>query len=337
MYNFFRYTEPKKLLITTLIMFMILSGGYILGQHEAEKKSRTNEYSSPSLGSARFQYDRPSMSRNPLKEVYDPTPPPPRIPPGRPRLVEYTLEIDEDSMHEVAPGVEIPVWTFNGTVPGPIIRATEGDTLRVTLINTGQFPHTIHFHGIHPAEMDGVFELLPGGEEFVYEFVAEPYGVFPYHCHSNPVSKHLLNGLYGMMIIDPRTPRPEAQELAFVMSAFDTDRDGSADFYSWNGKAFQYAHNPVELTLGKPVRLYVLNMFEEMMAPHIHANMFGLIPSGTAMEPREITDVVGLAITERAIFEFTYKYPGTYMFQCHFSEHMEQGLMGWFEVKQSIL
>ena len=337
MYNSFLHIKPNKLLIATLLIITILGGGYLLGQYEDENKAQTNDSNSSRLGSARFQYNRPAMYLKPLEDVYDPTPPPARTSPGKPRLVEYTLVIEEDSIHEVAPGVKIPAWTFNGTVPGPIIRATEGDTLRVTLVNNGVYSHTIHFHGIHPADMDGVFELLPGGREFVYEFIADPYGVFPYHCHSNPVSQHLLNGLYGMMIIDPRTPRPEAQEIAFIMSAFDTDRDGSADFYSWNGKAFQYAHNPVSLTLGKPVRMYVLNMFEEMMAPHIHANMFGLIPSGTALEPREITDVVDLAITERAIFEFTYKYPGTYMFQCHFSEHMEQGLMGWFNVQPPLL
>ena len=80
--------------------------------------------------------------------------------------------------------------------------------------------------------------------------------------------------------------------------------------------------------------MYVLNIFEEMMAPHIHGNMFHLIRSGTAMKSTELTDVVSLGIAERAILEFQYTYPGNYMFQCHFSEHMELGLMGWFQVKE---
>jgi FtsP/CotA-like multicopper oxidase with cupredoxin domain len=180
--------------------------------------------------------------------------------------------------------------------------------------------------------MDGVFELVPPGGSYTYDFIARPYGVFPYHCHSNPTQKHILSGLYGMMIVDPKTPRPPAKELAMVMSAFDLDRDGEADFYAWNGRAFQYADHPVELKVGEPVRMYVLNIFEEAMAPHIHGNVFGLIRSGTKMKPEETTDIVNLAIAERAIFEFTYDYPGYYMFQCHFTEHMEQGLMGWFNV-----
>ncbi len=68
-------------------------------------------------------------------------------------------------------------WTYNGTVPGPVIRATEGDLLRVRFTNGGSHPHTIHFHGIHPANMDGVFEIVEPGGSFTYEFPARPYGM----------------------------------------------------------------------------------------------------------------------------------------------------------------
>jgi FtsP/CotA-like multicopper oxidase with cupredoxin domain len=117
-----------------------------------------------------------------------------------------------------------------------------------------------------------------------------------------------------------------------MMSAFDIDRDGEADFYTWNGRAFQYADQPIQLQKNEPVRMYVANMFEEAMVPHLHGNMYQLYPTGTSLKPTEYTDVKTLNIAERAIMEFTYDSPGTYMFQCHVSEHMEQGLMGWFEV-----
>ena len=68
-----------------------------------------------------------------------------------------------DKTIEVAPGVFFNAWTYNGTVPGPVIRATEGDLLRVKFVNGGSHPHTIHFHGIHPADMDGVFEIVRPG------------------------------------------------------------------------------------------------------------------------------------------------------------------------------
>ena len=90
--------------------------------------------------------------------------PPPALPhsPGRVRRYEVSA-VDRDV--EVAQGVFFPAWTYNGTVPGPVIRATQDDILEVRFTNAGSHPHTIHFHGIHPADMDGVFEIVePGGE-----------------------------------------------------------------------------------------------------------------------------------------------------------------------------
>lgn len=302
-----------------------------LAQQPATQGAHGHHAPPPQKGSETHQFNYPRANRLAADQVYNPTPPAPESK----KVHEYALVVEEDKLHEVAPGIKIPAWTFNGTVPGPIIRAREGETIRVKLVNKGLVPHSIHFHGVHAAEMDGVFGLVPPGGSFTYEFVAQPYGVFPYHCHANPASKHIHNGLYGMMIVDPREGRAPARELAMLMSAFDLDRDGEADFYAWNGKAFQYADNPVDLKLGEPVRMYVLNIFEEMMAPHIHGNMFGVIKTGTALKPTEITDVLALGIAERAILEFKYDLPGAYMFQCHFSEHMELGLMGWFRVGQS--
>jgi FtsP/CotA-like multicopper oxidase with cupredoxin domain len=284
----------------------------------------------PTQGSGLFQYDLPVGRRFDAAQVYDPELPP--LGPAPNGIRDYTLVIQEDVEHEVAPGIKVPSWTFNRTVPGPVLRAVEGETLRIKVVNNGTLPHTIHFHGIHPASMDGVFELIPPGGEYTYEFVARPYGIMPYHCHSMPTSQHIHNGLYGMLIIDPKGGRKPMRELAMVMSAFDLDRDGEADFYAWNGRAFQYTDHPLELKRGEPVRMYVMNIFEEAMVPHLHGTLYHLYPSGTTVTPTEYTDVKTLNIAERAILEFSYDFPGTYMFQCHVTEHMEQGLMGWFKV-----
>jgi FtsP/CotA-like multicopper oxidase with cupredoxin domain len=292
----------------------------------------------PTKGSQRFQYHHPP-GPTPLADaapgtVYDPWLPP--VAPAPNGVREFTLVIEEDVPHEVAPGVTIPAWTINGTVPGPTLRAIEGDLLRIKLVNKGKVPHTLHFHGIHPSNADGVFELVPPGSEFTYEFVAKPYGILPYHCHAMPASQHIHNGLYGMLIVEPKQGRKPMRELSMTMSAFDLDRDGEADFYTWNGKAFQYADHPVELKKGEPVRMYVMNIFEEAMVPHIHGNFYHLYPSGTTLTPTEYTDVKTLNIAERAILEFQYDYTGPFMFQCHVSEHMEQGLMGWFQVSEPV-
>ena len=129
--------------------------------------------------------------------------------PGGTLLREYELHTVDREI-EIAPGIFFPAWTFNGQVPGPTLRATEGDRVRVTFVNQGSHPHTIHFHGWHPPEMDGSLpehQVMPGAR-FVYEFDADPFGVHLYHCHAVPLKRHMHKGLYGMFIVDPRTPRP---------------------------------------------------------------------------------------------------------------------------------
>ncbi len=139
-------------------------------------------------------------------------------------LREFTIIAEDDKVMEVSPGVFFNVWTFNGTVPGPTIRATEGDIVRINFINNGSKSHTMHFHGIHPAEMDGVFEIVgPGGGQFTYEFEAGPVGVHPYHCHVMPLEEHIARGLYGVFIVDPKEGRPAADEMVMVLNGVDTD------------------------------------------------------------------------------------------------------------------
>ena len=158
----------------------------------------------------------------------------------------YTLVATDEEV-EIAPGVFFPAWTYNGTIPGPVIRATEDDLLRVQFVNAGSHPHTIHFHGIHPTNMDGVFEIVMPGDEFTYEFPARPAGLHLYHCHSTPLKKHIHKGLYGAFIIDPKTPRAPAQELVMVMNGYDTDADGENNFYTVNGRTFYYARYPIRV------------------------------------------------------------------------------------------
>ena len=121
--------------------------------------------------------------------------PPPALPyqPGRVR--EYTLRATDREI-EIAPDVFFPAWTYNGTVPGPVIRATEGDLLRIRFRNEGTHPHSIHFHGIHAPRMDGVLDPVAPGDSFTYEFEARPYGMQAYHCHTSPLAQHMQRGLY---------------------------------------------------------------------------------------------------------------------------------------------
>ena len=252
---------------------------------------------------------------------------------GRTRR-EYSIWA-EDKELEVAEGIKYPAWVYNGFMPGPTLRATLGDRILIHFENRGTKPHTIHLHGIHPANMDGVFELVPQGRTFTYDFVAEPFGVFPFHCHMMPLRKHISRGLFGTLIVDPPSPRPPATEMIMVMHGLDVNFDMENDFYAVNGYANYYAEHPISIKVGEKVRIFLSNMteFDLVNNFHLHANMFDFYPSGTSLEPAEITDTVNLCQGQRGIIEFSYKYPGMYMFHAHTSEFAELGWMGFFNVR----
>ncbi len=257
-----------------------------------------------------------------------------RLPSGQ-VLREYRCFVTEKEI-EVAPGVFFPAWTYNGEVPGPTLRCTEGDRLRVSFVNGGSHPHTIHFHGVHPAGMDGAFEIVQPGGTFTYEFDAEPFGLHLYHCHAVPLKRHLHKGLYGVFIVDPKQGRPPARELVMVMNAFDTNFDGENEVYSVNTVAFHYQKHPIPVRLGELVRVYLVNVteFDLINSFHLHGNMFRLYRTGTDLERSELTDIVMLCQGERAVLEFSFKYPGQYMFHAHQSEFAELGWVGIFDVKE---
>ena len=296
---------------------------------------------------------------------------------------EFTLIIEENQNITISnAGHYFDAWTFNGTVPGPTMRMTEGDLIRINVINSkdNQHTHSLHMHSIHAAEMDGVaipessnshgnnmistdvfYEsgmILPG-KSFTYEFVAQPYGVYPYHCHVNPVADHINRGLYGMMIIDSREPREQMVEMVMTLNGYDMDYDleGTVappsmaeirgeeereeeeerdnEIYTVNGKAFDYMDNPIPLSAGEKYRIYLLNMveFDLINSFHLHGDMISYIPGGTQYEATQVNDVIELGQANRGIMEFDYDNPGRYMFHAHVQEFTDLGWMGLFDVK----
>jgi FtsP/CotA-like multicopper oxidase with cupredoxin domain len=251
-------------------------------------------------------------------------------------LREYELYAVDREI-EIAPGLRFPAWTYNGQVPGPTIRATEGDRVRVRFRNAGAHPHTIHFHGWHPPDMDGALpgqEVQPGGE-FVYEFDADPFGLHLYHCHTVPLKRHIHKGLYGTFIIDPKGGRPPADELVMVMNAFDTNFDADNEVYAVNTIANAYMHEPIRVQVGRLVRIYLVNVteFDLINSLHLHGMFFDVFRTGTSLTPGERTDTLMLCQGERAIIETTFRYPGEFMFHAHQSEFAELGWMGLFRAE----
>ena len=256
------------------------------------------------------------------------------------KVREYTV-VASDIPIEVAPGVWFNAWAFNGQVPGPTLRAREGDRLRVRFLNAGSHPHTMHFHGIHAAEMDGVpgigaGQILPGGST-VYEFDADPHGVHLYHCHAVPLKRHIHKGLYGAYIVDPRDGWGDEQpenEFVFMLNGFDTNFDGENEIYALNTKAFAYVHQPIRISRDRLQRAFLVNIteFDPVNSLHLHGNFFHYTEIGHKTNPRRFTDNVALTQGERGLMEFRYRMPGKFMFHAHQSELAELGWTAMFEV-----
>ncbi len=256
--------------------------------------------------------------------------------PGGQRLREYEIFAGDKEI-EIAPGIHFPAWTYNGRVPGPTIRCTEGDRIRIHFYNGSSHPHTLHFHGIHPAEMDGVTGIGPGevqpGQDLTYEFDAMPFGCHLYHCHAAPLKRHIHKGLYGAFIVDPAQGRPPAREFMMMMNAFDTNFDNANEIYAVNTVGHEFARRPIPIKVGERVRLYLINIveFDPINSLHLHAEFFDYYDHGTTLEPTHRTvDTIMQCQAQRGLVEFSYRWPGRYMFHAHQSEFAELGWMGFF-------
>jgi len=280
---------------------------------------------------------------------------------------EFTLIVNENRSIPIASnGLNFsPAWTFNDTIPGPTMRVTEGDIVKIKVINPieNNYTHSMHMHSIHPGDMDGVDGpggYIKPGQNFTYIFKAGPYGVYPYHCHVTPVEQHINNGLYGAFIIDPKTPRQNMTEMVMMMNGYDLDYEKEGvgpsriptpeeykedympqafehvnEVYTVNGKAFDYMENPIPIQQNTNYRIYLINMleFDPVNSFHLHGNVYKYIPSGTSKNAPFTNDIVTLGQGDRGIVEFNYPYQGTYMFHSHINEFSDLGWMGLFNVK----
>lgn len=261
-----------------------------------------------------------------------------RLPSGR-TLREWNI-VAGDHEFEIAPGVTFAGWAYNGRIPGPTLWAQEGDRLRINFSNGSMHPHTIHFHGIHTAIMDGMPGIgagsIPTGGHTTYEFDAEPFGTHLYHCHQSPLAPHIAKGLYGAFVIEPRDGRPERadDEMVMVMNGYNTDGGDDNEFYSVNGLPFHFMDNPVRVKRGDLVRIHLVNVLEydPINSFHLHANFFHYYPTGTSLQPSEYTDIVAQMQGQRGMLDMRFPYPGKYMFHAHKTEFAELGWMGFFEV-----
>ncbi len=254
-------------------------------------------------------------------------------PPQPPKTHEYTL-IAENTTLEIAPGLRVDAWTYNGTVPGPTITATEGDRVIIHFINKTPLPHTVHLHGDHPSQEDGVFEQVGPNQTYTYDFIAEPAGALAYHCHVPPVMQHVRMGLYGAFIVYPKTPLPPAREYVLVDGEYDTQNQLNPipEYYMFNGYTEQYQLHPLPARTNETVRIYLINLgLSPAYGMHIHGTLFKAYPSGILENPTFKVQSWELASGNTAILEAKWPWPGKFTFHFHGIPE-ERGAMGYFNV-----
>ena len=230
---------------------------------------------------------------------------------------------------EVEPGVKRTAFAYNGVVPGPTIRVTEGDRVRVVLKNQLPESTSIHFHGlITPNAMDGVpFITQPPvkpGQSFTYEFVARPAGTHMYHSHHGP--DQITKGLLGAFIVAPRDRSKEPRVAADVVLIVN---DGPLG-YTLNGKSFP-ATQPIVVKLGQRIRIRYMNEGQIIHPMHLHG-LPGLViaKDGHRLAQPYTADTVNVAPGERYDVLVAANQPGVWALHCHILSHAEsaEGMHG---------
>ena len=251
----------------------------------------------------------------------------------QPKTHEYTL-IARDTTLQIAPGVRVDAWTYNGTIPGPTLTATEGDRVIVHFINKSPLPHTVHLHGDHPSEQDGVFEQIPANGTYTYDIIAKPAGAIMYHCHVSPVMQHVRMGLYGAFIVYPKEPLPPAREYVLVDGEYDTQNQliPLPEYYLFNGYTEQYFTHPLPARTNETVRIYLINLgLSPAYGMHIHGTLFKAYPSGIWANSPFMVQSWEVASGNAAILEAKWPWPGKFTFHFHGIPE-ERGAMGYFNV-----
>lgn len=255
---------------------------------------------------------------------------------------EFNLTIDEVSI-EVAPGFTSKVFAFNGQVPGPLIHVKEGDDVTVHVANNTSLPHTIHWHGINQVgtwHMDGVPDVtqdaIQPGESFVYKFNAGRPGTLWYHCHVNVWEHVAIRGMWGPLIIDPKTPsaleKKVTKDAILMLSTWESPyaneygKGGTpqdvADYFSVNAKSFPTTQ-PIRVKKGDVLRMRFIGAGDGTHLMHMHGHdMLITHKDGYPLASPYYVDTVPVGPGERYDVIVEMKNPGYFVMHDHVDKHM---------------
>ncbi|MGZ4690568.1 MAG: multicopper oxidase domain-containing protein [Acidimicrobiia bacterium] len=249
---------------------------------------------------------------------------PPKVLPDGTKEFDLTAKVVD---WEVEPGKTVKAWTYNGTVPGPMIKVATGDKVRIVLTNDLPQSTSLHMHGIEaPNSMDGVpfitQDPIEPGKSFTYDFVAKGPAVGMYHSHDYAVSQ-VSNGMAGALIIGdeplPAGYGPVTQELPMMLN------DAGAIGFSLNGKSFP-ATAPIVANAGDTVEIHYMNEGQQIHPMHLHGiPQLVIAKDGNPLPQPYLADTVMVAPGERytVLVKPTADEKGVWAFHCHILSHAE--------------
>ncbi len=247
----------------------------------------------------------------------------------------------------IAPGVAYDAWTFTGSVPGPVIRVRQGQTIHFTLTNDTLMPHSIDFHAAQtPWNVN--YQPVPPGKSFSFDWRANYPGVFMYHCGTPPVMVHMANGMYGAIIVDPPGGWSAAQEYVLVQSEFYTQLNsngvysingdkmmsGMPDYVVFNGYADQYKDAPLTAKAGERIRLFIVNAGpSRFSAFHVIGAIFSdVYPDGNPANHLVGAQTMTIPPGGGTVVELTIPDAGSYPFLTHAFMDASMGATGILKV-----
>ena len=299
---------------------------------------------SPSTSSSADAKINFSATPGPAWHGFDPTLAP--APGGTVHDVTFTVK---EVTREVAPGVTQQAWTFNGQVPGPILRGHIGDVFNVTLVNDGTMGHSIDFHASQIAPNVDM-RTIQAGQSLVYQFKADYAGIWMYHCGTAPAIEHIANGMFGAVIIDPPNLAPIAHEYVMIQSELYLGPQGqpgdltkmladTPDAVVFNGYANQYKYAPIKVDPGQRIRIWVLDAGpNDISSFHIVGTIFDTVfkEGHYELQPGNVTgggsQALDLDPAQGGFVETTFAEPGVYTMVSHKFADASQGDLGTFDV-----
>lgn len=282
---------------------------------------------------------------------------PREVPPPITRTEPATVHIEvtaKEVITEVAPGVYLNDWTFDGKVPGPMFRARKGDTVVVTFHNdsTSLHRHTIDFHSVM-GPGGGASVLMAGpGETKTLTFKALHAGLFVYHCAEGAPAVHMAHGQYGLMLVEPEEGLPKADKEFYVMQGefyttgtlgkqglqiFDSRGliDGKPQYIVFNGKVGSLTAENMEAKVGEKIRIYFGNGGVNLISSlHLIGGIFHSVWQEGSLVSAPLEDVQTTLVPAggATVVDFTPVVPGNFMLVDHALARIDRGAWGVLKV-----